>query len=66
MARRIGRESGLGAQTATRAFTILASNIQVPIDQYEELLEKSALLSQATGMSIDDAASSLASTVNQF
>ena len=66
MARRIGRESGLGAETATRAFTLLASNIQVPIEQYEELLNKSATLSAATGMTIDEAAASLASTVNQF
>ena len=66
MARRIGRESGLGAETAARAFTLLASNIQVPIDQYEELLSKSATLSAATGMTIDEAAASLASTVNQF
>lgn len=66
MAKRIGAESGLGASKAARAFTLLASNIQVPIDQYEELLDKSAMLSHATGMSIDDAASSLASTVNQF
>ena len=66
MAKRIGAESGLGASKAARAFTLLASNIQVPIEQYEELLDKSAMLSHATGMSIDDAASSLASTVNQF
>ena len=66
MAKRIGTESGLGASKAARAFTLLASNIQVPIEQYEELLDKSAMLSHATGMSIDDAASSLASTVNQF
>ena len=66
MARRIGRESGLGAETAARAFTLLASNIQVPIEQYEELLDKSTVLSSATGMTIDEAAASLASTVNQF
>ena len=66
MAKRIGAESGLGASKVARAFTLLASNIQVPIEQYEELLDKSAMLSHATGMSIDDAASSLASTVNQF
>lgn len=66
MAKRIGAESGLGASKAARAFTLLASNIQVPINQYEELLDKSAMLSHATGMSIDDAAASLASTVNQF
>lgn len=65
-ARRVGRESGLGAATAARAFTLLASNIQVPIEQYEGLLEMSARLSQATGMGIDEAAASLASTVNQF
>lgn len=68
-ARSFGKESGLGASTAARAYTILASQIQVAdigMEGLNKLEEQSILLAEAAGMSIDDAAASLAGTVNQF
>lgn len=68
-ARRTGRESGLGANQAAKAFALLASQIDVSkigIDGLELLQEKSITLAQAAGMSMDDAANSLAGTINQF
>ena len=67
--RRVGRESGLGADTAARAYSILASQIQVSeigIEGLNTLQEKSVTLAQASGMSLDAAANALAGTVNQF
>lgn len=68
-ARRFGKESGLGADTAARAYTVLASQIQVAeigMDGLNTLQEKSITLAQASGMSLDAAAEALAGTVNQF
>lgn len=68
-ARRFGKESGLGADTAARAYTVLASQIQVAdigMDGLNKLQEKSITLAQASGMSLDAAAESLAGTINQF
>lgn len=68
-ARRFGKESGLGAETAARAYTVLASQIQVAdigMEGLNKLQEKSITLAQASGMSLDAAAESLAGTINQF
>jgi len=68
-ARQFGRQSGLGADTAARAYTILASQIQVSkigIEGLNTLEEQSIVLAEASGMTIDDAATSMASTINQF
>lgn len=68
-ARRFGSESGLGAETAARAYTVLASQIQVAdigMEGLNKLQEKSITLAQASGMSLDAAAESLAGTINQF
>lgn len=68
-ARKFGADSGLGADTAARAYSILASQIQVSeigMDGLNNLEEKSITLAQAAGMSIDSAAESLAGTINQF
>lgn len=68
-ARQFGKQSGLGADTAARAYTILASQIQVSkigIEGLNTLEEQSIVLAEASGMSIDDAATSMASTINQF
>lgn len=68
-ARRFGKESGLGADTAARAYTVLASQIQVAeigMDGLNTLQEKSITLAQASGMSLDAAAEALAGTINQF
>lgn len=68
-ARQTGKQSGLGATQAAKAFALLASQIDVSkigIDGLELLQEKSITLAQATGMSMDDAANSLAGTINFF
>ena len=68
-ARRFGKESGLGADTAARAYTVLASQIQVAdigMEGLNKLQEKSITLAQASGMTLDAAAESLAGTINQF
>lgn len=68
-ARKVGQDSGLGAGTAARAYAILASQIDVAVigmAGLNNLQEKSVTLAQASGMSIDAAATSLAGTINQF
>jgi TP901 family phage tail tape measure protein len=68
-ARKVGKDSGLGADTAARAYSILASQIDVAtigMSGLNNLQEKSVTLAQASGMSIDAAATSLAGTINQF
>lgn len=68
-ARKLGKESGLGAENAARAYTILASQIEVAdigMEGLNELQEKSITLAQASGMSLDASAEALAGTVNQF
>lgn len=68
-ARKVGQDSGLGAGTAARAYAILASQIDVAtigMSGLNNLQEKSVTLAQASGMSIDAAATSLAGTINQF
>lgn len=68
-ARRVGASSGLGADTAARAYATLASQIEISrigIDGLNLLQEKSVTLAQAAGMSLDQAAVALAATINQF
>lgn len=68
-ARKFGKDSGLGAETAARAYTILASQIDVAdigMEGLNTLQEKSITLAQASGMSLDASAEALAGTVNQF
>lgn len=68
-ARKLGKDSGLGADTAARAYAILASQIDVAtigMSGLNNLQSKSVTLAQASGMSIDAAATSLAGTINQF
>lgn len=68
-ARKFGKESGLGAETAARAYTILASQIDVAdigMEGLNILQEKSITLAHASGMSLDASAEALAGTVNQF
>ncbi len=66
MARRIGKESGLGASEAARAFSVLAGQLDAPVEDIGLILEKSATLAQAAGLTIDDAANSLAATISQY
>lgn len=67
--RRFGKESGLGADAAARAYSLLASQIEISkigIDGLNKLEEKSITLAHASGMSLDGAANALAGTINQF
>lgn len=67
--RRFGKESGLGADTAARAYSLLASQIEISkigIEGLNKLEEKSITLAHASGMSLDGAANALAGTINQF
>ena len=67
--RAIGREGGLGADTAARAYSLLASQIEISrigMKGLNELAEQSVTLAEASGMSLDAAANALAATVNQF
>lgn len=66
MARQIGKESGLGAAEAARAFSVLAGQLDAPVDDIGLILDKSATLAQAAGLTIDDAANSLAATISQY
>lgn len=68
-ARRVGAESGLGADTAARAYSLLASQIDVAtigIEGLNTLQQNSVTLAQASGMTLDEAANALAGTINQF
>lgn len=64
--RRVGVASGLGASESARAFTLLASQIDVPIEQLKQLQEQSILLAQAGALPLNQAANALAGTINQF
>lgn len=69
VARQTGKESGLGAQQAANAFALLASQIQVDkigMEGLKALQQNTITLSHAAGMSMNDAATALAGTINQF
>lgn len=68
-ARQTGTQSGLGAQQAAQAFALLASQIQVDkigMEGLKVLQQNTITLSHAAGMSMNDAATALAGTINQF
>lgn len=68
-ARQVGISSGLGASGAVEAFKLLASQIQVDkigIEGLKTLQKETITLAQASGMSLTDAANSMAGTINQF
>ena len=68
-ARRTGMDSGLGAEQAVSAFALLASHIQVDKIGMEGLLElhkNVIVLSQAAGLSMDEAARALTGTIERF
>lgn len=69
IARKTGVSSGLGASGAADAFALLASQIDVSkigMDGLVELQSKTITLAQASGMSMTEAANSMAGTINQF
>ncbi len=68
-ARRVGKESGLGAKGAVDAFTLLASQIQIDkigLNGLIQLQKETITLAQAGGMTLSDAATAMAATINQF
>lgn len=68
-ARKVGVSSGLGAAGAVEAYKLLASQIQVDkigIAGLNNLHKETITLAQASGMSMADAANSMAGTINQF
>lgn len=68
-ARKVGVSSGLGASGAVEAYKLLASQIQVDkigIAGLNNLHKETITLAQASGMSMADAANSMAGTINQF
>lgn len=65
-AREVGAESGLGASESARAFTILASQIDVPLDSLKTLQRETILLAQVGALPLETAADALAGTINQF
>lgn len=68
-ARRVGTESGMGVQAAAQAYSTLASQVNVSrvgIEGLNNLQAKSVTLAQATGSSLDEAANTLAGTINRF
>lgn len=69
VARKTGRDSGLGAAQGVEAFKLLASQIDVSkigIEGLTELQRRSITLAQASGMTMADSANALAGTINQF
>ena len=68
-ARRVGKESGLGARGAVDAFTLLASQIsvdQIGLEGLMQLQKETVTLAQAGGLSMEEAATAMAATINQF
>lgn len=68
-ARKVGRQSGLGAAQAVNAYKVLASQIEVSkigMDGLNMLQKQSITLAKASGMDIESAALSLSGTINQF
>lgn len=69
VARKTGKDSGLGAAGAADAFALLASQIQVDtigMDGLKTLQKETITLAQAAGMGMADAATAMAATINQF
>ena len=69
IARQTGVQTGEGATAAAAAFQTLASQIninKVGLEGLKTLQQETATLSQASGLSMNDAANVLAGTINQF
>ncbi len=69
VARKSGVDSGLGATGAIEAFQLLASQIQVSdvgLEGIIKLQKETITLSQASGISMANAATAMAGTINQY
>lgn len=68
-ARKVGKESGLGAAEALKSFTAIASQIEmddIGLEGLKELQAKAVTLAQASAMPLEEATNALAGTINQF
>ncbi|MFI3322088.1 MAG: phage tail tape measure protein [Rikenellaceae bacterium] len=68
-ARKVGKDSGLGATQAIEAYKLLASQIDVSkigLSGLEELQKRTITLSQAGGITMAESAEAMAGTINQF
>lgn len=65
-AREVGAESGLGVSESARAFSVLAGQIDVPIESLKTLQKQTILLAQAGALPLEEAANAVAGTINQF
>lgn len=68
-ARKVGKDTGVGAANAVEAYKLLASQIDVSkigMDGLNTLQDKTITLAQASGLGMADAANALAGTINQF
>ena len=65
-AREVGAESGLGASESARAFSVLAGQIDVPVESLKTLQKQTILLAQAGALPLEEAANAVAGTINQF
>ena len=69
LARQTGRDSGLGASEAAKAYNTIASQIEVDgigMDGLKELQQNAIILAHASGMALSETADALAGTINQF
>lgn len=69
IARETGKNTGLGAAAAADAFAQLASQIQIDkvgMEGLKTLQKETITLAQASGMSMTDSATAMATTINQF
>lgn len=68
-ARGVGISSGLGATGAISAFKLLAGQIDVSkigVEGLKNIHKEAIVLAQASGMTMEESANSLAGTINQF
>lgn len=68
-ARKLGKDSGLGAAGMAESYKLIASNIDVAVIGMEGLnnvQKESITLAQASGMTMAESAQSLSGTLNQF
>lgn len=69
VARQVGIQTGEGATAASAAFQTLASQVdvnKVGLEGLKTLQQETATLSQASGLSMNEAANVLGGTINQF
>lgn len=69
IARETGKTSGVGAAAAAESFALLASQMQgskVGMEGLKALQKETVTLTQASGLSMADAATAMTDTINQF